>query len=75
MTFNINSLHLFTMNNKSYSIYAWHHNGDETIRLITDLKTLEQSVMCAEEMKREDDTISCYEVLLNNETVANGWDT
>ena len=36
------------------------------------LKTLEQSVMCAEEMKREDDTISCYEVLLNNETVANG---
>ena len=60
------------MENKSYSIYAWHHNGDETIQLRGDLKTLQQTIDYADQMKREDDTISCYEVLLDNETVANG---
>jgi hypothetical protein len=55
--------------NREHQIYTWHTNGDERIYAWF---TYEGAMKKIEEIKYQEPTLSCYEITLNDKTVANG---
>jgi len=55
--------------NKEHQIYTWHTNGDESIYSWFTYDEAEKKI---KELMKNDLTISCYEIMLENKTVAQG---
>tara|TARA_Y100000361_G_scaffold112898_1_gene103224 strand:+ start:652 stop:822 length:171 start_codon:yes stop_codon:yes gene_type:complete len=55
--------------NREHQIYTWHTNGDERIYAWF---TYEEALKKVQEIKYEEPNLSCYEITLDNKTIANG---